>query len=89
MYVRGAAAAVLTFDVSSRSSFNDLSGWRDLVSRYAAKGAVVAVAANKCDLPESKWQVRRDDGMAFARSIGASIYAETSAASGVGVSSLF
>jgi len=60
-----------------------------MVARHAAKGAILAVAANKTDLPQSKWQVSREEGVDFARKVGARVFAETSAASGRGVRSLF
>ena len=57
MYYRGAAAAILVCDLTDERSFHDLRSWVAELREHAQRsdnadgGMVIAVAANKCDLP--------------------------------------
>ena len=50
MYYRGAAAAVVVFDVTSRESFARAQAWVRELQRQASPGLVIALAGNKADL---------------------------------------
>jgi len=68
MYMRGAAAAVIVYDVSRRSSFNSVASWLSELREATkdATGVVVAVVANKIDLPLASHEVSVDEGRRFA-----------------------
>merc|ERR1712224_1044095 len=54
MYYRGAAAAILVYDMTKRSSFEKLQKWVDELKERGPEGIVLCVAANKCDLERSR-----------------------------------
>lgn len=47
MYYRGAQAAVVVFDVTSRASFEGAKNWVKELQRRAEPGMVIAFAGNK------------------------------------------
>jgi small GTP-binding protein len=51
MYSRGAAVAVIVFDLSSRESFDAVDAWVRQVHADVSASCRVVVAANKLDLP--------------------------------------
>lgn len=53
MYYRGAAAAVVVYDVTSRDSFARAQAWVRELQRQASPGLVIALAGNKADLASS------------------------------------
>jgi GTPase SAR1 family protein len=53
MYYRGAAAAVVVYDVTSRDSFARAQAWVRELQRQASPGLVIALAGNKADLANS------------------------------------
>ncbi|CAD7937804.1 unnamed protein product [Amoebophrya sp. A25] len=86
MYYRGAACAIVVFDVSQEGTFEKAQDWVEELRQNVADSEylVIALAANKIDL-------RSDVGkrpLDYAREEGL-LYAETSAKSGAGVRSLF
>ena len=88
LYYQDSAAAVLTYDITSLASFKELAKWKEDLDANAPKGIIMVVCANKVDLPEGKWQVNFQDGVDYAKSIGA-IFKNTSAKEGLGVEELF
>lgn len=89
LYYRDANAAVLVYDVSNKQSFDSIKYWlNELDSKVKQDGLVLALAGNKCDLPETKRQVVTMNAKSFAES-NKMIFAETSAKTGEGVNSLF
>ena len=65
-YYRGAAGALLVYDVTRRDTFNHLSAWLKEAREYASEEMVVMVIGNKNDL-EAQRQVSREEGETFAR----------------------
>ncbi|KAI8148703.1 ras family-domain-containing protein [Fennellomyces sp. T-0311] len=65
-YYRGAAGALLVYDITRRDTFKNLSTWLEDVRQHANPNTVIMVIGNKSDL-ESKRQVSREEGEAFAR----------------------
>jgi GTPase SAR1 family protein len=52
MYYRGAAAAVVAFDVTNSQSFERAQQWvKELQRQSNAANMVIALAGNKCDKP--------------------------------------
>ena len=77
--------ALLVFDVSSRSSFDDLEAWIREAEQYGAGDAQIIVVGNKIDLERA---VASKEAKAWARAHGFE-YFETSAATGEGVEDVF
>ena len=87
MYYRGAAAAVVVYDVTSQESFDGAKRWiAELKSLHAAQ-VIVALAGNKVDLEASR-QVSKDVAAAYARDQGI-LFLETSAKTGLNVHEIF
>lgn len=84
-YYRGAAGALLVYDVTNRSSFEALEGWlKDMLagvgmeaSPNGVSGMVIMLVGNKTDL-EHKRKVSKEEGEQFARDHGL-LFIETSA----------
>lgn len=86
MYYRGAAAAVVVYDVGSLESFEGAKRWIAELKGLHAAQVIVALAGNKADL-ETR-QVSKDVAAAFARDQGI-LFLETSAKTGVNVHEIF
>jgi len=84
MYYRGAAAAVIVFDITSKESFDAAKSW---VSELQSTDTLIALAGNKSDL-EATRTVEREAAKAYAEQAGI-LYMETSAKSGQNVNELF
>ncbi|XP_021298551.1 ras-related protein Rab5-like isoform X2 [Herrania umbratica] len=82
MYYRGAAAAVVVYDISSTDTFVRAKKWVQELQRQ-----VMALVANKSDL-DSKREVENEDGEQFAQENGM-FFIETSAKSAQNVNELF
>lgn len=50
MYYRGAAAAIVVYDITRASSFNTLKHWVDELKTKGPKDIAIAIAGNKADL---------------------------------------
>jgi len=83
-----ALGVVLTFDVSHRDSFLALPSWISDIRRDASPSCIIVLCANKVDLDESKWQVRREEYAALANQHGFALF-EASGKSGQGVQRVF
>ncbi|KAJ1368466.1 Ras- protein Rab-18, partial [Parelaphostrongylus tenuis] len=65
-YYRGAQGVICVYDVTNRSSFENLNHWMTEVETYITKGdAVKMVVGNKIDMPNR--EVSREDGLKFAK----------------------
>ncbi|CAO3661256.1 unnamed protein product [Umbelopsis ramanniana] len=76
-YYRGAAGALLVFDITRRETFDHLVTWLEDVRKHANPNTSIMVLGNKSDL-ESKRQVTREEAERFARENDL-FYLETSA----------
>jgi len=83
-----AQGVVLAFDVSQRDTFQSLSTWIADVGRDAPAGCVVVLCANKVDIDESLWQVRREEFTALAKQHGFPLF-EASGKTGAKVNDMF
>ena len=54
MYYRGAAAAIVVYDITSESTFNCMKNWVKELSQFGPKDIKIAVAGNKCDLEDAR-----------------------------------
>jgi small GTP-binding protein len=84
MYYRGAAAAVIVYDITSRESFDAAKSW---VAELQSTDTLIALAGNKSDLDSSR-VVERETAQAYAEEMNI-LFMETSARSGQNVNELF
>ena len=54
MYYRGAAAAIIVYDITKTSSFNTLKNWVRELQQLGPENIVIAVCGNKADLEEKR-----------------------------------
>ncbi|XVF86597.1 hypothetical protein PTKIN_Ptkin18bG0055300 [Pterospermum kingtungense] len=87
MYYRGAAAAVVVYDISSMDTFARAKKWVEELQRQGNPNLVMALVANKSDL-DSKREVENEDGEQFAQENGM-FFTETSAKTAQNVNDLF
>eukprot|EP00033_Pygsuia_biforma_P003191 GCRY01003501.1.p1 GENE.GCRY01003501.1~~GCRY01003501.1.p1 ORF type:complete len:198 (-),score=31.46 GCRY01003501.1:333-926(-) len=87
MYYRGAAAAIIVYDITSKHSFSVLKDWITELQTMGPPEIVIAIAANKSDLEDER-EVDSDEGEEYASSVGA-LFAETSAKEDTNVTELF
>ena len=87
MYYRGAAAAVVVYDITNALSFEKTQRWVEELQRHGPANIVLVVAGNKADL-EEKRVVSKTKAKAYADSINA-IFVETSAKTGQSVGDAF
>ncbi|KAE8710037.1 Ras-related protein RABB1b [Hibiscus syriacus] len=76
-YYRGAAGALLVYDITRRETFNHLMSWLADAREHGNPDMVVMVVGNKCDLAQRR-AVSKEDGEKFAKDNGL-LFLETSA----------
>jgi small GTP-binding protein len=86
-YYRGAAAALLVYDVTRRDSFENVARWLEDAREHNPQMCFVLVG-NKIDIDPSRRQVSRDEGVAFARENGM-LFLECSAKNDVNIDDCF
>lgn len=59
-FFKGAAGAIIVYDVTNAKSLSNVSGWVDDFRSHNPDGVIV-VAGNKCDMPPEKHRVTDDD----------------------------
>ncbi|XAR67727.1 hypothetical protein NMG60_11002604 [Bertholletia excelsa] len=87
MYYRGAAAAVVVYDISSMDTFVRAKKWVQELKKQGNPNLVMALVANKSDL-ESDREVEAEDGEQFSQDNGM-FFIETSAKTAVNINDLF
>ncbi|KAH8584694.1 Rab2 GTPase [Cryptosporidium sp. chipmunk genotype I] len=75
-YYRGAAGALLVYDITRRDTFNHLSKWLNDVKRNATPNMTIILVGNKSDL--DRREVTTEEGVEFAEQNGL-LFIETSA----------
>lgn len=86
-YYRGAAGALLVFDVTHRDSFNHLANWLADARSLARMDISIIVVGNKSDLKDRR-QVSFLEASGYAQENGI-LFLETSAITGDGVEEVF
>ena len=86
-YYRGAAGALLVYDITRRDTFNHLMSWLDDARQHAHSNMTVMLVGNKSDL-SARRAVSTEEGEAFARERGL-LFMETSAKTAQGVEEAF
>lgn len=87
MYYRGAAAAVVVYDITSMDSFVRAKRWVQELQRQGNPNLFMVLVANKVDL-ETKRQVDSEEGEQYAKDNGL-FFLETSAKTAQNVNELF
>ncbi|KAJ1437955.1 Small GTPase superfamily [Sesbania bispinosa] len=87
MYYRGAAAAIVVYDITSMDSFVRAKKWVREVQRQANPNLTMFLVANKSDLEEQR-EVGNEEGEEYAKENGLSFF-ETSAKTAHNVNELF
>ena len=72
------------FDVTVAESFESVARWLKEIHEEAPENCVIALCANKTDVEESQWTVRRATYMQFAEDHSLVVY-ESSAATAYNV----
>lgn len=90
LYFKGAAVAIIVYDITRLTSFKAVPFWLSHVRRYGMESMITFLVANKIDLMNdpSMVQVTREMGLEYATQENLA-YCETSAKSGEGIQSMF
>ena len=86
-YYRGAAAALICYDITSRESFDNLQNWLDECRENGNPEMTLVLVGNKIDLNENR-EISTEEGKKFAKA-NKMIFFETSAKTSVKVGELF
>jgi len=87
MYYRGAAAALVVYDITSFESFRGAKTWIEELQRQGSSDIVIGLAGNKCDL-EEKREVQNEEAKSYAQE-NRCIFYEMSAKTGENVQNMF
>lgn len=87
MYYRGAAAAIVVYDITDPDSFSGAKSWVKELQRRGDPNVIIALAGNKADL-ENRRKVTKDEVESYVKENGI-LHLETSAKDGTNVKSLF
>lgn len=86
-YYRGAAGALLVYDITRRDTFEQVLSWLEDARAHSGSDMVVVLVGNKADL-EHRRQVSREEGENFAKEHGL-MFIETSAKESINVEEAF
>jgi len=86
-YYRGAAGALLVYDITRRDTFQHLSRWLEEAKQHAHPHMTILLIGNKSDL-EHRRAVSTEEGQAFADANGL-LFLETSAKTAFNVEQAF
>ncbi|KAL6996491.1 Complex III subunit 3, variant 2 [Sarracenia purpurea var. burkii] len=87
MYYRGAAAAIVVYDISSMDTFVRAKKWVEELKKQGNKNLVMALVANKSDLEQDR-EVESEEGEQLSQENGM-FFIETSAKTAVNINELF
>ncbi|XP_075090865.1 ras-related protein RHN1 isoform X2 [Nicotiana tabacum] len=87
MYYRGAAAAIIVYDITSSDSFARAKKWVQELQKQGNPNMVMALAGNKADL-EDRRKVTAEEARLYAEENGL-FFMETSAKTAVNVNDIF
>ncbi|KAF5196530.1 Ras-related protein rab-2a [Thalictrum thalictroides] len=76
-YYRGAAGALLVYDITRRETFNNLANWLEDAREHTNPNMAITLIGSKCDLSHQR-AVSREEGERFAKENGL-IFMEASA----------
>ncbi|XP_010467027.1 PREDICTED: ras-related protein RABB1b-like isoform X2 [Camelina sativa] len=76
-FYRGAAGALLVYDITRRETFNHVASWMEDVRQHVTHNMSIILIGNKCDLVRKR-AISKDEGEMFAKQHGL-LFMETSA----------
>jgi small GTP-binding protein len=88
MYYRGAAAAIVCFDLTRRTSFASLDQWVESVRQGASADCEVIILGNKADLAGAR-EVQFDEADDARFRLNANLFMEVSAKTGQNITEVF
>ncbi|KAK6622598.1 Ras- protein Rab-14 [Polyplax serrata] len=86
-YYRGAAGALMVYDITRRSTYNHLSNWLTDTRNLTNPSTVIFLIGNKCDLNQQR-DVTYEEAKQFAEENGL-LFVEASAKTGENVEEAF
>jgi len=87
MYYRGAAAAIVVYDITNPASFTRAKKWVQELQAQGNPNTIVALAGNKADMLDAR-QVPAEEAKTYAQENGL-FFMETSAKSAINVNDIF
>lgn len=87
MYYRGAAAAIIVYDISNQASFERAKKWVQELQAQGNPNMVMALAGNKADLLDAR-KVAAEEAQAYSQENGL-FFMETSAKTAANVNDIF
>jgi Ras-related protein Rab-5C len=87
MYYRGAAAAIIVYDITNAATFTRAKKWVQELQSQGNSSTIMALAGNKSDLLESR-QVSSEEAEKYAKENGL-FFIETSAKTAINVNDIF
>jgi len=84
-YFRGGQGVMIVYDVSNRTTFENVRKWKTEVDRYADDGVAILLVGNKTD---TERKVDKAEALKLAQELGVP-YFETSCKNSVGVDEAF
>ncbi|MFW9972233.1 MAG: GTP-binding protein [Candidatus Odinarchaeota archaeon] len=89
-FYRGSSATIYTFDLTRRSSFQNILNWKNEVEKVIGDGKPSILVGNKVDLAEKgQREVGTTEGVALGEELNAIAYLETSAKNDIKVEPVF
>ncbi|KAJ1437798.1 Small GTPase superfamily [Sesbania bispinosa] len=86
-YYRGALGALLVYDITRRSSYENIGKWLVELREFGGEDMVVILVGNKSDLDQTR-EVEKEEGKGFAEAEGL-CFMETSALKNLNVEEVF
>ncbi|KNB46831.1 RAS-like protein [Blastocystis sp. subtype 4] len=86
-YYRGAVGALMVYDITSRSSFENVEGWLSELRQHSEGDMVVILIGNKCDLANQRC-ISTEEAIAYAEKHNMA-FIETSAYDKTGIDAAF
>lgn len=87
-YYNDSQGVVLVYDVTSKSTFQNLKRWLNDLEEFGSPESQIIIVANKADVSETKRQVSKAEGEAFAEKQKL-LFIEVSAKEGTNILILF
>ncbi|CAI5464659.1 unnamed protein product [Closterium sp. Yama58-4] len=86
-YYRGAHGILLVYDITDKSSFDNVRGWINSIEEHSTRGVRVVVVGNKADM-ESRRVISKEQGQQLAHEFNVN-FLETSAKADINVEEAF